>query len=77
MLQGTPPFRAGSEYLTFQRILLLDYHLPDHMPESAQNVIKLLLQRDPNARLGKPEAPGFIENTGPILIFGSIRRLKL
>lgn len=53
MLEGKPPFRAGSEYLTFQRILALDHQIPSQWPSSAQSIIRMLLQPDPLSRLGK------------------------
>lgn len=35
-LAGKVPFRGGSEYLTFQQILALDYAFPDDFPEVAK-----------------------------------------
>ena len=52
MLTGKPPFRAGSEYLTFEKILALDYQIPEHTEESACQIIRALLQNSPQARLG-------------------------
>ena len=54
MLAGNPPFKAGSEYLTFEKILALDYQMPDHFSEAARSIVKLLLVTDPSARLGVP-----------------------
>lgn len=53
MLEGKPPFKAGSEYLTFEKILALDYCLPDHFPEAAKDIVRSLLMIDHTTRLGK------------------------
>lgn len=57
MLEGKPPFRAGSEYLTFEKILALDYSFHGHMPEAAENIIEQLLQKEPSKRIGQSKAP--------------------
>lgn len=49
---GTVPFRGGTEYLTFQKILALEYDFPDTFPEHAQAFVKSILVIDPAARLG-------------------------
>ena len=52
MLVGKPPFRGGSEYLTFQRILAGDLHMPDSLPEPARDLIGRLLAISPQDRPG-------------------------
>jgi 3-phosphoinositide dependent protein kinase-1 len=52
MLVGRPPFKAASEYLTFQRIAANDYTIPDTIPGPAKEVICSLLSDDPDARPG-------------------------
>lgn len=52
MLVGSPPFRAASEYLTFQRITALDLDMPADMPPAAADLVSRLLQLEPKQRLG-------------------------
>lgn len=52
MMEGKPPFRAASEYLTFEKILALDYKMPSNLPEDVQALIRSLLDLEPKARLG-------------------------
>jgi len=51
LLAGRPPFKAANEYLTFQKILSLDYKFPDGFPELAKDLVERLLVLDPAARL--------------------------
>jgi len=53
-LQSNPqPFhRDKSEYLTFQRISVRAFEIPDCCPDDARDLIDRLLQTDPEARLG-------------------------
>lgn len=51
LLAGRPPFKAANEYLTFQKILSLDYKFPDGFPELARDLVERLLVLDPAARL--------------------------
>ena len=53
---GRVPFRDGSEYLTFQKILALDYTIPPKCPAAAKDVIEKLLVIDPGKRIGAGEA---------------------
>ena len=67
MLEGKPPFKAGSEYLTFEKILALDYQIPDHFSEAAKSIVQSLLRTDPHARLGvsfPPSAHNFLLANG-------------
>jgi len=61
MIVSKPPFRGGSQYLTFQKIEELDYTLPGVgvMPLEAADLVKRLLVTDPKERLGS--GPGGAE----------------
>lgn len=51
LLAGRPPFKAGNEYQTFQKIVSLDYVFPDGFPEVAKDLVERLLVLDPSRRL--------------------------
>ena len=51
MLAGRPPFKGGSEYLTFQKIVNLDYEFPPGFPPAARDLVERLLVLDPARRL--------------------------
>lgn len=51
LLAGRPPFKAANEYLTFQKIVALDYVFPDGFPPIARDLITRLLVLDPGQRL--------------------------
>ncbi|TKA81522.1 hypothetical protein B0A55_02988 [Friedmanniomyces simplex] len=51
LLAGRPPFKAANEYLTFQKILALDYIFPDGFPEVARDLVERLLVLEPANRL--------------------------
>lgn len=51
LLAGRPPFKAGNEYQTFQKIVALDYIFPDGFPEVAKDLVERLLVLDPSRRL--------------------------
>jgi 3-phosphoinositide dependent protein kinase-1 len=61
LLAGHPPFKAVNEYQTFQKIINLEYTLPDEIPDVAKDLIKKLLVEDPNHRIGAdtPEGGGY------------------
>jgi len=61
LLAGRPPFKASNEYQTFQKILKMEYTLPDEIPDVAKDLIKRLLVEDPNHRIGadSPEGGGY------------------
>ena len=52
MFVGRPPFRAASEYLTFERITALDFEFPEGFPPDAAALVKGLLVLEPAERLG-------------------------
>lgn len=66
MLMGKPPFKAASEFLTFQKIQSLEVLLPDSLPSDACSLIKALLAEDPLSRLGELSQEGV-----PVSIFFS------
>ncbi|KAI1097566.1 kinase-like protein [Jackrogersella minutella] len=51
LLAGRPPFKAGSEYLTFQKIVNLDYEFPAGFPPAARDLVERCLVLDPARRL--------------------------
>jgi 3-phosphoinositide dependent protein kinase-1 len=51
LLAGRPPFKAGSEYLTFQKIVNLEYEFPAGFPMAARDLVERCLVLDPARRL--------------------------
>jgi 3-phosphoinositide dependent protein kinase-1 len=51
LLSGRPPFKAANEYLTFQKIVGLEYEFPPGFPPAARDLVERLLVLDPNRRL--------------------------
>ena len=51
LLAGRPPFKAGSEYLTFQKIVNLEYEFPPGFPPAARDLVERCLVLDPARRL--------------------------
>ncbi|MCJ1432348.1 pkb-activating kinase-like protein [Xylographa pallens] len=51
LLAGRPPFKAGNEYQTFQKIVGLDYSFPQGFPPVARDLVERLLVLDPSRRL--------------------------
>ncbi|QPH04479.1 hypothetical protein C2857_001512 [Epichloe festucae Fl1] len=51
LLAGRPPFKAGSEYLTFQKIVNLEYEFPTGFPTLARDLVERCLVLDPTRRL--------------------------
>lgn len=51
LLAGRPPFKAGNEYQTFQKIVALDYEFPIGFPAVARDLVERLLVLDPARRL--------------------------
>ncbi|XP_014355868.2 3-phosphoinositide-dependent protein kinase 1 isoform X1 [Papilio machaon] len=52
MISGLPPFRAAAEFLTFQKILKMDYDFPEGFPADAKDLVEKLLVLDHTKRLG-------------------------
>ncbi|TDZ30582.1 Serine/threonine-protein kinase PKH2 [Colletotrichum trifolii] len=51
LLAGRPPFKAATEYLTFQKIVNLDYEFPPGFPAPARDLVERCLVLDPARRL--------------------------
>jgi len=51
LLAGRPPFKAANEYMTFQKIVGLEYTFPDGFPPLARDLVERLLVLDPLTRL--------------------------
>ncbi|KAI9746164.1 MAG: pkb-activating kinase-like protein [Claussenomyces sp. TS43310] len=51
LLSGRPPFKAGNEYQTFQKIVGLEYEFPPAFPRTARDLVERLLVLDPSRRL--------------------------
>jgi 3-phosphoinositide dependent protein kinase-1 len=51
LLAGRPPFKAGNEYQTFQKIVNLEYEFPKGFPPVAKDLVERLLVLDPAKRL--------------------------
>ncbi|KAL3161367.1 hypothetical protein ABBQ32_010261 [Trebouxia sp. C0010 RCD-2024] len=52
MLVGRPPFKAGTEYLTFQLIAAGQVDMPASLPPHAQDLLRRLLVPEARQRLG-------------------------
>ncbi|KAI9681578.1 MAG: pkb-activating kinase-like protein [Trizodia sp. TS-e1964] len=51
LIAGRPPFKAGNEYQTFQKIVSLEYEFPQGFPPVARDLVERLLVLDPSQRL--------------------------
>ncbi len=51
LLAGRPPFKAASEYLTFHKIVNLEYEFPAGFPPAARDLVDRCLVLDPARRL--------------------------
>lgn len=60
MISGVAPFRAGSEYLIFQKILKLEYEFPEGFNKAAKSLIEKLLVLTPNKRLGATDTTPYV-----------------
>lgn len=58
MVAGLPPFRSRSEYMIFQKILKLEYEIPDGFCELARSLVSQLLVLEPTQRLGALDEHG-------------------
>ncbi|XP_023869040.1 3-phosphoinositide-dependent protein kinase 1a isoform X4 [Salvelinus sp. IW2-2015] len=59
LVAGLPPFRAGNDYLKFQKIIKLEYEFPDKFFPNAKDLVEQLLCLDPSKRLGCEEMGGY------------------
>uniref|UniRef100_A0A6I8ND89 3-phosphoinositide-dependent protein kinase 1 n=1 Tax=Ornithorhynchus anatinus TaxID=9258 RepID=A0A6I8ND89_ORNAN len=55
LVAGLPPFRAGNEYLIFQKIIKLEYDFPEKFFPKAKDLVEKLLVLDSTKRLGCEE----------------------
>jgi 3-phosphoinositide dependent protein kinase-1 len=55
LLAGAAPFHSDTQYETFQRIQALDYSFPPNFPEDAQELVRAILQIEPEERIGYGE----------------------
>lgn len=53
LTKGQLPFQASNDYLIFQKILKLDYMMPECMNQMASDLIRLLLKSNPEERIPK------------------------
>ncbi|KAK7746800.1 serine/threonine protein kinase [Cytospora paraplurivora] len=51
LLVGRPPFKGGTEYMTFQKIVGLEYDFPSGFPPAARDLVERCLVLDPTRRL--------------------------
>jgi 3-phosphoinositide dependent protein kinase-1 len=51
LLTGRPPFKGNTEWLTFEKIMRLDYTFPQGFPSAARDLVERLLVSDPSKRL--------------------------
>jgi 3-phosphoinositide dependent protein kinase-1 len=51
LLAGRPPFKGATEYLTFQKIVNLEYEFPVGFPPAARDLVERCLVLDPARRL--------------------------
>ncbi|XP_073504199.1 3-phosphoinositide-dependent protein kinase 1 [Phyllobates terribilis] len=59
LVAGLPPYRAGNEYLIFQKIIKLEYDFPEKFFPRAKDLVEKLLVLDPTKRLGCEEMGGY------------------
>lgn len=59
LVAGLPPFRAGNEYLIFQKIIKLEYEFPEKFFPKAKDLVEKLLVVDAAKRLGCDEMGGY------------------
>lgn len=62
MISGLPPFRAGSEYLIFKKILKRELIFPDGFHKAAKDLVQRLLQIEPDQRLGAQDQNDLYES---------------
>ncbi|XP_041085965.1 3-phosphoinositide-dependent protein kinase 1 isoform X1 [Polyodon spathula] len=59
LVAGLPPFRAGNEYLIFQKIIKLEYEFPEKFFPKAKDLVEQLLSLEPSKRIGCDEMGGY------------------
>ncbi|CAJ0628612.1 11987_t:CDS:2 [Entrophospora sp. SA101] len=61
LIAGRPPFKGSNEYMTFQKIVNLDYSFPEGFPIIAKDLVQKLLVINPSERLGHGGKEGVIK----------------
>lgn len=64
-LVGEPPFEAPDKHETYLRICRVDLHFPEHVSESARDLISSLLVKDPTRRMALEDVlqhPWIVDN---------------
>ncbi|RKP40018.1 phosphoinositide-dependent kinase-1, partial [Dimargaris cristalligena] len=56
LLAGKPPFKGSNEYQTFQKIIRLEYTIPDHFSPEARDLVTRLLVLNPLQRLAASDS---------------------
>uniref|UniRef100_A0A673IAS5 3-phosphoinositide-dependent protein kinase 1 n=1 Tax=Sinocyclocheilus rhinocerous TaxID=307959 RepID=A0A673IAS5_9TELE len=59
LVAGLPPFRAGNEYLIFQKIIKLEYEFPEKFFPKAKDLVEQLLSLEQCKRIGCEEMGGY------------------
>lgn len=54
LIAGMPPFKAANEYLTFKKIVKLDYRFPPGFPARLKDLVRRVLVFDPRQRYTIP-----------------------
>ncbi|EJS42185.1 pkh1p [Saccharomyces arboricola H-6] len=60
MVAGKPPFKAANEYLTFQKVMKIQYVFTAGFPQITKDLVKKLLVKEPNDRLTIEQIKGHI-----------------
>ena len=47
MLTGKTPFASVNEFEVFQKIINVEYEFPDEVPDSAKDLIRQLIKKNP------------------------------
>jgi 3-phosphoinositide dependent protein kinase-1 len=55
LIAGKPPFKGSNEYQTFQKIIKLEYSIPDDFPAPARNIVEQILNLTPESRPTIPQ----------------------
>ncbi|XP_054269227.1 serine/threonine-protein kinase PLK4-like [Macrosteles quadrilineatus] len=57
LLVGRPPFDTRAIQITLERVINLDYHIPDYLSNEARDLIMRLLQEKPEDRIHLDQIP--------------------
>lgn len=73
MIAGLPPFRAATEFLTFQKVLKMDYEFPEEFPPIARDLVEKILVLDHSKRLGSVDEGDVYESIRKHPFFDGIK----